>query len=157
MIPSSVILIPLFIILGKLKLLDSLFTIMITSLSIPMMVYLFRQSTKMFPIELIKAARIDGVGDISAFWKIYLPNMMPSFVTAGVLLFIETWNGFLFPLIIVQTPQNMVLSLYMNSYGTSYTTDYGAFMVLRRISTIPTIIVFAVTRKYFLAGLNATL
>lgn len=154
MIPSSVIIIPLFMILRSLNILDSLFSIIITSLSLPFLVYLFRQNTKLFPMELIKAARIDGVSEIGIFFRVYIPNMIPAFVTASVILFIDAWNGFLYPLVIIQSQKNMTLALYINSIGKSYTTDYGSFMLTLLFSTLPIILLFVFAQKYFRKGMQ---
>lgn len=155
MIPPSVLLIPSFILIRNIGLLDNIIAVSLTSLSVPLLVYYFHQNAIMFPPELINAARIDGLSELAAYLYIYIPNMLPSFVTAGLLLFFDTWNAFLFPLIIIQSPKNMMMTLFLNSYGTSYTTDYGAFMLLLLISMLPTVVVFVFTRKHFFKGLSS--
>lgn len=154
MIPSSVIVIPLFMILRTFNMLDSLFSIVLVSLSLPFLIYLFRQNTKLFPSELIKAARIDGLSEISIYFKVYLPNMKAVLVTASLILFIETWNSLMYPLVIIQSQKNMTLPVYLNSIGSSYTTDYGAFMVALIISTFPILIIFVIAQKHFRAGMK---
>lgn len=155
MVPPSILLVPSFILMRSLGLLDSIIALSLTSLSVPLLVYYFHQNATMFPSELINAARIDGLSEFAAYLYIYIPNMLPSFVTAGLLLFFDTWNAFLFPLIIVQSPKNIMMTLFLNSYGTSYTTDYGAFMLLLLISMLPTVVVFIFTRKHFFKGLSS--
>lgn len=154
MIPSSVLVIPLFMMLKSLNMLDSLFSIVLVSLSLPFLIYLFRQNTKLFPIELIKAARIDGLSEIEIFFKIYIPNMSAVFVTASLILFIDTWNGLLYPLVIVQSQRNMTLPVYLNSIGSSATSNYGAFMIALLISTFPILIIFVISQKYFRSGMK---
>ena len=155
--PSSIIVIPLFIILSRLNLLDNLFMVSITSLSLPFTTYLFKQNTEMFPFELIKLARVDGLSELEIYFKIYIPNMMTTFVTASVLLFFQAWNNFLLPLVIIQSQKNMVLSIFINRYGSSYTTDYGAFMLLLFVSMLPTILLFLLSQKYFFKGIGKVL
>lgn len=154
MIPASTNIIPLFMILGKLNMLDSLFSLIIVSLSLPFLIYLFRQSTKLFPLELIKSARIDGLGEIAIFFKVYVPNMIAVFVTASLILFITTWNSLLYPLVILQSQRNMTLPVYINRIGLSITTHYGMLMIALLLSTFPILIVFVVAQKYFRAGLK---
>jgi len=154
MIPSSVIVIPLFMMLRFMNLLDSLFSVILVSLSLPFLIYLFRQNTKMFPRELIKIARVDGLSEFSIYWRIYLPNMKAVFVTASLILFIDTWNSLLYPLVIIQSQKNMMLSVYINSIGSSRTSDYGAFMIALLISTIPILILFVAVQKQFRLGMR---
>lgn len=154
MVPSSAIIIPLFMMLKMFNMLDSLFSIVLVSLSLPFLIYLFRQNTKLFPIELIKAARIDGLNEIMIYFKIYLPNMKAVFVTASLILFIDTWNSLLYPLVIIQSQKNMTLPVYINSIGSSATSDYGAFMIALMISTFPILLVFVIAQRYFRAGMK---
>ena len=154
MIPASANVIPLFMILGMFGMLDSLFTVILVSLSLPFLIYLFRQNTMLFPIELIKSARIDGLGEISIFFKVYIPNMIAVFVTASLILFINTWNSLLYPLVILQSQRNMTLPLYINLIGTRINVDLGLLMILLMISTFPILLIFMIAQKYFRAGLK---
>lgn len=149
MIPSTVTIIPLFMMLQKLNILDSLFTISLLSLSLPFLIYLFKQNTKMLPIELIKAARIDGLTEFQIFFKIYLPFMKSVVITAGMMLFIESWNSFLIPLVVVLSQSKMTLLLYLNNLGSSIRSDYGVFMLALFLSTLPIMIIFIIFQKHF--------
>lgn len=111
----------------------------------------------LFPKQLLQTARLDGLSEPKIFLKVYFPNMIPTFVTSGVLVFFEVWNGLLFPLIILQSQKNIMLPIFINSYGTSYTTNYGSFMLLLLITMLPTILLFIFTRKHFFQGLNDAL
>jgi len=141
-------------ILKAFNILDSLFTIILVSLSLPFLIYLFRQNSKLFPVELIKAARIDGLSEIAIFFRIYIPNMKAVFVTASLILFIDTWNSLLYPLVIIQSQSNMTLPIYINSIGSSATSNYGAFMIALSISTLPILVIFVIAQKYFRAGMK---
>lgn len=157
MVPSSALLIPTFIMFSEFKLLDRLISVCLVSLTTPLIVFLFKQSTDMFPKQLLQTARLDGLSEPKIFLKVYFPNMIPTFVTSGVLVFFEVWNGLLFPLIILQSQKNIMLPIFINSYGTSYTTNYGSFMLLLLITMLPTILLFIFTRKHFFQGLNDAL
>ena len=154
MIPASVTMIPLFLVLKTLGLLDTYIAVILTSLSLPFLVYLFRQNTKLFPVELIKSAQIDGVSELGIFFKIYMPNIRATVVTASIILFINTWNSFLYPLIVIQTREKTTLGLYINSMGSSYTTDYGVFMMALLLSTMPILLIFSIAQKEFKRGFN---
>jgi lactose/L-arabinose transport system permease protein len=154
MIPTSVIVIPLFMILKTFNMLDSPFSIVLVSLTLPFLIYLFRQNTILFPVELIKAARIDGLSEFAIYLRVYLPNMKAVFVTASLILFIGTWNSLLYPLVIIQSQKNMTLPVYLNSIGSSITSNYGAFMIALLISTLPILVIFVIAQKYFRAGMK---
>ncbi len=154
MIPASVLIIPLFMMLRSYRMLDSLFSVVLVSLSLPFLTYLFRQNTKLFPPEIIKAGRIDGLSELSIFLQIYLPNMKAVFVTASLILFIDTWNSLLYPLVIIQSQKKVTLPVYVNSIGSSYTTDYGAFMMALSLSTFPILLIFVLAQKKFREGMK---
>jgi len=154
LVPMSAIIIPLFRLLQNINLLDNLLTVIILSLSLPFMTYLFKQNSKTFPIELIKIARVDGLNEISIFFKVYLPNMKSVVITAMTLLFIQSWNGFLMPLVIIQSQSNMTLPLFLNRFGANPGSDYGAFMLGLIVSTIPTLIIFVFFQKFFRMGMK---
>lgn len=128
-----------------------------SSILLPFLIYLFRQNAKLFPIELIKSARIDGVSELGIFFKIFVPNIKATILTAGLILFINTWNGFLYPLIIIQSREKTTLALYINSIGSSYTTDYGIFMTALLLSTLPILIIFSIAQKQFEKGLRVSI
>lgn len=154
LVPSSITIIPLFMILQHLHMLDSLASVILISLSLPFLIYLFRQNTKLFPAELIKSARIDGLSGFLIFWKVYIPNMKSVIITAGLILFIDSWNGFLGPLVIIQSQRKMTLTLYLNSMGSSLSSDYGVFMLALLLSTMPICIIFLIAQKYFNMGMK---
>ncbi len=156
MIPSTVTIIPLFMMIQKLNMLNSLITISLMSLSLPFLIYLFRQNTKLFPTELIKAARIDGLGEFQIFFKIYVPYMKSIFITSALILFIDSWNSFLIPLVVVLSKNKSTLALYLNNIGSANNSDYGVFMLAIFLSIMPVIILFIVAHKYFRLDTNSS-
>lgn len=154
LIPSTVLMVPLFKMVNYIHLLNTYTIIVLTALNIPFMVYLFKQNTKLFPKELINMARIDGLNEFQIFFKIYLPNMKSVVITSMLLLFIDSWNAYLFPLIFINDPNKFTLPIYLNYLGSSEFSNYGVFMLGLFISTLPILIIFSICQKYFKMGMK---
>lgn len=154
LIPPMVLMVPLFKMVNNLYLLNTFLIIILTSLNLPFMIYLFRQNTKLFPKELISMARIDGLSEFKIFFKIYLPNMKSVVITSMLLLFIDSWNSYFFPLIFINDPNKFTLPIYLNYLGSSEFSNYGVFMLALFVSTLPILILFSVCQKYFKMGMK---
>ncbi len=157
MIPSSTIVVPLFMIFKYVGLLDTYFSLIITSLSLPFSIYLFKQNTKFMPIELIRAARIDGLSEFEIYYKVYIPCMKPVFITSALLIFIDSWSSLLIPVILIQSQSKFTNSIFLNSLGNIWYSDYGVLMMALVISIIPVILLFVIFQKQFkncLSGIN---
>lgn len=154
LIPSTVLMVPLFKMVNNLHLLNTFLIIILTSLNLPFMIYLFRQNTKLFPKELISMARIDGLSEFQIFFKIYLPNMKSVVITSMLLIFIDSWNSYLFPLIFINDPDKFTLPIYLNYLGSSEFSNYGVFMLALFVSTVPILILFSICQKYFKMGMK---
>lgn len=153
MIPFSAMMIPLFKMFSKIGLLNSHIAVIIPAVSTAFLIFLFRQSNKSFPKELIEAARVDGVNELQIFFKIYMPSMKSTFSAAAIITFMNSWNSFLWPLIILQTPDKKTLPLVISSLSSAYQPDYGVIMVAIIISVLPTVLIFFLLQKNFVEGM----
>lgn len=149
MIPTSSLVIPLFKMFSGIGLLNTKLGVMLPSLSTAFLIFFFRQNTKSFPQETIQAARIDGLGELGIFFKIYMPMMKPTYSAAIIITFMSSWNNYMWPLISLQTPDQRTLPLLISSLGTAYTPDYGMIMVGIIITTIPSALIFFLMQKSF--------
>jgi lactose/L-arabinose transport system permease protein len=149
MVPLSTIVVPLFIIFKNINILDTYFSVIITSLSLPFSIYLFKQNTKFMPIELIKAARMDGLNEFEIFYKVYIPCMKPVFITSGLLIFIDSWSSLLLPVVLLQSQSKFTNSIFLNSLSGIWQSNYAVLMLALVISTLPTIILFIIFQKQF--------
>nr|WP_296263510.1 carbohydrate ABC transporter permease [uncultured Merdimonas sp.] len=149
MIPTSSLVIPLFKMFSGMGLLNTKLGVMLPSLSTAFLIFFFRQNTKSFPQETIQAARIDGLGELGIFFKIYMPMMKPTYSAAIIITFMSSWNNYMWPLISLQTPDQRTLPLLISSLGTAYTPDYGMIMVGIIITTIPSALIFFFMQKSF--------
>jgi lactose/L-arabinose transport system permease protein len=107
----------------------------------------------MFPKELLEAGRIDGLSELGLFFRVYAPTMKTTYAAASIITFMSSWNNYLWPLIVLQTPQKQTIPLLISNLGSSYAPDFGVIMLAIFISTIPTAIVFFVMQKHFVAGM----
>ena len=148
MVPVVTILIPLFLIVKYLGMIDTYFAVIITSISLPFLIFLFRQNNKMFPMELIKSARIDGLGEIKIFTSVYLPCTLPVHMAAILISFFGAWNSVLIPLVILQSPGKFTNALFLDSLGSFWNMDYGVAMVAILFSTLPIIFLFILFHRY---------
>lgn len=117
------------------------------------LIFFFRQSTKMFPRDILEAGRIDGLSEVSIFFKIYMPTMKTTYAAAGIITFMSSWNNFLWPLIVIQSPEQQTLPLLISNLGAGFTPDFGVIMLAIGLQLIPIAIVFFILQKHFVAGM----
>jgi len=164
MVPFSALIIPLFKFFAALKTtplsfmgLNTMFAVILPSVCTAFLVFLFRQNTKAFPKEILEAARIDGLGEIAIFFKIFVPTMKTTYAAAAIITFMGNWNNFLWPLISLQSPEKKTVPLILSGLGSSYSPDYGLIMIAIVVATIPTAFVFFVMQKHFVAGMTGSI
>ena len=116
MIPFQVIMIPTFLIVRKLGLIDTLGALIVPNLAGAFGIFLLRQFFRSLPIELEEAARIDGASRLGVLFKIVLPLSGPVLATVAVITFLWTWNDFLWPLVTLYSPNNMTLQLGLTTF-----------------------------------------
>lgn len=159
MIPFASLMIPLFRLFGNLSNtipaigIDTYAAAILPYISTAFLVFYFRQNTKMFPKDLLEAGRIDGLSEFGCFLRIYMPSMKTTYAAAGIITFLSAWNNYLWPLVILQTPENQTVPLLISNLGSSYSPDYGMIMMAIVIATLPTAIIFFLLQKYFVAGM----
>lgn len=152
-IPASSLLLPTFLIFKNLSLLNTYFALILSSLNTPFLVFLFRQNIKKFPFDIIKAARLDGASDVRIFFRLCIPYLKPVFISAFIITFFESWNSILIPVVIIQSSEKFTNSIYLNSIGSIWFSDYGVLMASLLISTLPTLISFLIFRHYIKRGI----
>lgn len=157
MVPFAAIMIPLFIMFGRLNLLNTTTAFILPSISTAFLIFLFRQSTRSFPTEIIEAARIEGLGELGIFLRMYVPIMKSTFAAAAVITFMNAWNSYLWPLIIMQTEESKTMPLLISSLIAGYTIDYGVLMLAVTLSILPTMVIFLILQKYFTEGILSSI
>lgn len=153
-IPQQVTMIPLFIQMGKLNLVDNAFAVVFPSLTAVFGVFLMRQQLMAFPDELLDAARIDGAGDFRVFFTIVAPSMKPAFASLGILSFVNQWGNFLWPLIILNEKNKFTLPLVLSlMVQPGQVINYGAVMIGASMTLLPVLIFFLIFQKNFINGM----
>lgn len=153
MLPFSAMMIPLFKMFSKMGLLNTHIAVIIPGIATAFLIFFFRQSNKTFPRELMEAARIDGLNEVQIFFKVYMTSMKSTFSAAAIITFMASWNGFLWPLIVLQSPDKKTLPLVISSLSSAYQPDYGVIMAAILISVIPTVLIFFLLQKNFVEGM----
>ncbi|MGL6024395.1 MAG: ABC transporter permease subunit, partial [Cetobacterium sp.] len=102
------------------------------------------------------SARIDGASELTIFFKIVIPPMRPTFAAAAIYAFMNQWNNYMWPLIVLRSNENKTLTLSLSSMSSAYFVDYGMLMLGIVISTIPMIIIFFSMQKSFVQGMTGS-
>lgn len=164
MIPFSALMIPLFKFFATLKNsplsflgLNTVWAVVLPSVCTAFLIFFFRQNTKSFPKEILEAARIDGLGEVGIFLKIFFPTMRTTYAAAAIITFMGAWNAYLWPLIALQSPEKKTVLLIISKLASSYSPDYGLIMMAIVITTLPTAFVFFVMQKHFVAGMTGSI
>lgn len=156
MVPFQVTMIPLFIIMKNLHLLDTHMSLILMSAFSAYGVFLLRQFYMGIPDELCEAAKLDGCGHFKIYSKIMLPNIKPAMATLGIFTFLGQWNDFLAPLIFLKTKSILTIPLGLKMFVSEYNVEFGKMMAGTSIALIPVIVVFFIGQKYFVEGIAMT-
>ena len=154
MIPGVATMIPLFTMMSKMKLLSSVWGFMLPAVATPFMIMMFRQNSRNFPVDIMNAARIDGVSELGIFFKIYMPVMKSTYAAAAVITFMNAWNAYLWPRVVLKDPDTQTMPLFIANLAAGYTIDYGALMMSVLFCSLPTIIIFFILQKQFAEGIT---
>ena len=157
MIPFAAIMIPLFRIFAQFDMVSSLFAVIIPAIATPLLILLFRQASRSFPYEVIEAARIDGLKELSIFARIYVPTMKSTFAAAAVITFMASWNNFLWPRVILMDNAVQTMPMLIANLTAGYVTDYGVLMLAVLLTSLPTILIFLILQRAFAQGITGAI
>ncbi len=149
MVPFQVVMIPTFIIMKDLGLIDSLGALILPNLVTPFGIFLMRQFFRTLPIDLEEAARIDGCSRLGVLFRIVLPLSGPALATLAVITFLNTWNDFLWPLVAIQSTSHMTLQLGLSTFQGAHATNWTLLMAGNVMATLPMLVAFVVAQKQF--------
>lgn len=159
MIPFASIMVPLYRFFGRITNvvpaagIDTLVAAMLPTITTAFLIFFFRQNAKMFPRELVEAGRIDGLGEFGIFFRIFVPTMKNTYAAAAIITFMSSWNNYMWPLVILQSPEKQTIPLLISNLGAAYAPDFGVIYTAIVLSTIPTAIFFFLLQKHFVAGM----
>lgn len=155
MIPIEIIMLPLYQLTIKLKLMDSMWGIILPAMAGPMPIFFFRQYLSGLPRDFVDAARVDGCSEYGIFFRVILPLMRPSLASMGIFIGMNSWNNFLWPMIVLRSSDKLTLPIGLNSLITPYGNNYEVLIAGAVFSVVPIIILFVAFQKHFIAGMTA--
>ena len=156
MIPVTAGIIPWFIMMSKFKWINTFWALIIPNCANAFGIYWMRQYCKNnVPVALMEAARIEGCSEWTIFFRVIAPILKPAYASLGIMNFVNVWNDFMQPLMVLRTEKLQTLPLMLRSMVSDRGTDYGAMMLASTCVVLPLLIVFLCASKYFMSGLTA--
>lgn len=156
MIPMQVIIVPLFIEMRHLGLVDSYAGLLLPTLVSSFGVFMLRQAFLALPRELDEAAYVDGAGHLRVFAQVLLPLVAPALATFAVFAFMASWNAFLWPLVIAQTEAHMTLPVGLSLLEGRYSTAWNVVMAGSTVSVLPILALYVFAQRYVIRGITFT-
>ncbi len=154
-VPTFMGMIPTFMLMDFLGWLDQPRALYVPGAAGALGIFLMRQYIgSAIPGELIEAARIDGCGEFAIYWRIVLPLIGPAMGTLGLITFINSWNNFLTPLVVMRSVENYTIPLALRSMQAPNNTEWGALMVGAAVAVLPLLALFFVASKRLIEGLT---
>jgi len=156
MVPLQVLVVPLFIQMTRWQLNDTYFALLAPSVASAFGVFLLKQAVEGVPRELDEAATIDGAGHLRIFTTIILPLVRPGLATLAVFAFMSSWNSFLWPLVVIRSPELMTLPLGLSSLQGQFTTEWNVVMAGSVVSILPIAVIYLFAQRHIIAGMAHT-
>jgi alpha-1,4-digalacturonate transport system permease protein len=153
MVPPTIILVPAFLVVSGLGLLNNLWGVILPAVATPTGVFLLRQYMLTIPDELLEAARMDNASEWRIYWKIVLPLAAPAMAVLAIFSFMWRWNDFLWPLIVLSKSEKFTLQLALNSFQGELNTQWHYLLAMTVITLIPITLVFTFLQKYIATGI----
>ena len=154
-VPFEMLMLPLYVQINDMGLSDSYAAVLLPFLANAMTIFFFRQYLVGMPKEIIEAGRIDGATEYGIFFKLIMPIMKPSFAAMAILNGMNSWNNFLWPLLVLRSSDKYTLPIGLNTLVTPYGNNYDLLIVGSFFSVLPILILFLCLQKYFIEGMTA--
>ena len=148
MIPFQVVMIPNYLLTVRLGLIDSLWALIIPFMVDAYGIFMMKQFIEALPAELMDAARIDGASEFGIYWRIVLPQMGPPLASLGIFTFMGTWNDYLWPLIVLTSPENRTIPLLLVWFQTQHTSNQGMILAASILTLLPIFLVYIFLQRW---------
>jgi raffinose/stachyose/melibiose transport system permease protein len=157
MLPIRLAIIPLFLQMRDLRLLDTLWSLILiyAASGLPSAVFILTGFFRTLPADLDSAARIDGAGEWAIFTRVMLPLVRPALVIVAIYNIIPIWNDFFFPLVFIKSDHLKTLPLGMTAFFGQYYTDYALLFAGLTLAAVPVVALYIVLSQHFIRGLTA--
>lgn len=157
MVPFAAVMIPLYtLVVANMGLGNTALGFLLPSIATPFLIMLFRQNSRNFPRDIIEAARIDGLGEIAIFFRMFVPTMKSTYASAMTIVFMNSWNNYLWPKLIMTSGDTITMPMLAANIKAGYVIDYGMLMCGVFLSVLPTILVFFCLQKSFTEGISGS-
>lgn len=154
MVPGAVTLIPAFLMVNRLGLFNTYWALILPALASPFGIFMMRQFIMSLPSELIESAKIDGASELRTFWSIIIPLSTPAMAALGIFTVINTWNAFLWPLVVLRANTMRTLVVGLATVQSEFNINYGLVMAGSVLTVLPMLIMYLVFQPYFVEGLR---
>lgn len=154
MIPVEIVMLPLYKMAVAFRMLDTYWGVVIPFAVSPFIVFFFRQFAVSIPKDYMDAGRIDGCNDYGIFFRIMVPLMTPAFAAMAILSSLNSWNNFIWPLIVLRSNNKFTLPIGLSSLLTPYGNNYNILLSGAIVSVLPLLILFIAFQRYFISGLT---
>jgi len=158
MIPIQVTLVPSFLVVARIGLVDSPWAVILPTLFDVVGIFIARQFLLGVPDALMEAARLDGAGEFTTFFRVVLPSCGPLVGVLVILGFMTRWNDFLWPLVVLQGNENLTVPVALSTLtnNPAFSSPYGAVMAIATITVLPLLVVFLAFQRQFVQGIAST-
>jgi multiple sugar transport system permease protein len=156
MVPAQVTMIPSYLLLSRLHMLNSLWGLVLPAAISAFGVFLMRQFCLSIPNSLIKAARVDGASEWRIFWSVILPQLKPALATLGLLTFMANWNAYLWPLIVLTEQDNRTLPIILTWFSNQNASRTNITMAAAVLIVLPVVVAFALVQRWIVRGITFT-
>lgn len=154
MLPFEAILVPLFLVVTRLGLVDTYLGLLLPLMVSPFSIFLMKQFIQTLPTELLDAARVDGAGEARIFWEVVLPLVRPGLAFLGIITFVAQWNSFVWPLVVTRSSEMRTLQVGLVLIREQEPLFFGLQMAAAVLAAIPVIVIFFSFQRYFLRGVT---
>src|SRR5258708_3095747 len=156
MIPVTVVLVPAYLVIAKLGLLNSLWGVILPGAATPTGVFLLRQYMLTIPDELIEAARMDAASEWRVYWRIVLPLTAPALAVLAIFSVVWRWNDFLWPLVVLSRSEVFTLQVGLNAFQGELNTQWHYVLAMTVLTLLPGTLVFAFLQRFITTGIAST-
>jgi multiple sugar transport system permease protein len=157
MVPAAVTYVPLFVLMSKIHLVNTLPAVILPEAAMAFNVFFMRQFMLGIPDELLEAGRVDGASEFFLYWKIALPLAKPALATVGILTFLGSWNDFFWPLIVLTSDQKYNLPVALATFAIGqHGSDNGLLLAGAVVIVLPIVVVFLLLQRYITQGIAMT-
>ncbi|MEY8278377.1 carbohydrate ABC transporter permease [Blautia marasmi] len=156
MIPFEAIALPLYQVADKMKMVDTYQGMILPSIASGLVLFLFVQFFKDIPADLLDAARVDGAHIGKIYTRILMPLSKPIFITAGLMIFMDQWNSYLWPLLIARSKEIRTIQIALTQFNTEHSTAWSALYAGSMFSALIPLLLFLPLQKYFVQGITSS-